>query len=48
MDSKDYDGDGDEDLILGSLAFEVAGDTTLVSKWARGGLPFVILENTLR
>lgn len=46
MDSKDYDQDGDEDLILGSLAFEVPGDTVLVSKWANEGLPFVILENT--
>ena len=45
MDAADYDGDGDDDLILGSLAFEVVPPMGLVEKWAEQGIPYVILEN---
>lgn len=45
MDVRDYDKDGDEDLVLGSLVMEVVPDNGLVEKWTKGGLPFVILEN---
>lgn len=48
MDAKDYDEDGDEDLILGSLAFEVVGKETLVQQWSENALPFVLLENVAR
>lgn len=45
MDAKDKDGDGDIDLILGSLTFEVIPDLGYMDKWIKNGLPFVILEN---
>lgn len=45
MDDGDFDGDGDLDLVLGSLAFEVPGRSHLVQNWIDGGLPFVLLEN---
>ncbi len=46
MDAGDYDGDGDKDIILGSLAFEVIPDNGLVEKWVKDGIPFILLENT--
>ncbi len=46
MDAFDYDFDGDVDLILGSLAFEVVPKLGFVEKWIKGGVPFVVLENT--
>lgn len=46
MDASDYDQDGDLDLILGSLAFEVVPKLGFVDKWMKNGIPFVILENT--
>lgn len=46
MDISDYDKDGDEDLILGSLAFEtVPVQQQLESIWINSGIPFVLLEN---
>ena len=42
---KDFDQDGDIDLLLGSLAFEVVPPMGLVDKWVEKGLPFVLLEN---
>ncbi len=48
MDAGDYDGDGDKDLILGSLAFEVVPPNGLVEKWVKDGIPFIILQNTLK
>ncbi|MDN5216107.1 VCBS repeat-containing protein [Fulvivirgaceae bacterium BMA12] len=49
MDHADWDGDGDEDLVLGALAFEVIPDHLgYVKKWTESGLSFVILENTLK
>ncbi len=48
MDNKDWDSDGDMDLVLGALAFEVIPDSkAYVKKWVEGGLPFIILENKL-
>jgi hypothetical protein len=46
MDSADMDEDGDVDLILGSLAFEVIPKMGLVEEWVKRGVPYVILENT--
>ncbi len=45
MDAADFDGDGDDDIVLGSLAFEVVPPMGLVQKWAEAGIPYVILEN---
>jgi hypothetical protein len=49
MDAGDLDADGDLDLVLGSLAFEVVPDTRgWVEQWKNDGIPFVVLENKLR
>ena len=48
MDGSDYDKDGDIDLVLGSLAFEVVPKLGYVEKWMQGGIPFIILENQTR
>lgn len=48
MDAGDVDGDGDLDLLLGSLAFEVVPDKGEVARWVRDGIPFIVLENTTR
>ena len=49
MDHADWDNDGDEDLVLGALAFEVVPDTKgYVKKWMESGLSFIILENKLQ
>jgi hypothetical protein len=45
MDAGDFDMDGDLDLILGSLAFEVIPDNGLVGRWMEEGIPFIILRN---
>lgn len=47
MDSGDFDNDGDEDLILGSLIMEVPGRSDLVKSWISNGLPYIILRNQL-
>ena len=46
MDASDYDKDGDVDLVLGSLAFEVVPKMGYVEKWIEEGIPFVVLQNT--
>lgn len=48
MDAADKDQDGDMDLVLGALTFEVKPDRGEVQRWMDGGLPFVILENLAR
>ena len=48
MDAADYDKDGDTDLILGSLAFEVIPKLGYVEQWIKDGIPFIILKNNLR
>jgi len=48
MECTDIDRDGDQDLLLGSLAFEVPGREDLVGQWAESGISFVLLENLTR
>lgn len=48
MDAADFDTDGDLDLVLGSMAFEVVPDGGEVDKWVKNGIPFVVLENKAR
>ncbi len=48
MDAGDIDHDGDQDLALGSLAFEVPGKNQLVDSWVKNAIPFIILENLAR
>ncbi|MBC8124921.1 MAG: VCBS repeat-containing protein [Candidatus Kapabacteria bacterium] len=48
MDAGDIDRDGDQDLALGSLAFEVPGKNELVDGWVKDAIPFIILENLTR
>lgn len=48
MDAGDIDQDGDEDLLLGSLAFEVIPRTGILQDWIKDGIPFVVLENNLK
>lgn len=45
LDTADWDGDGDPDLCLGSLAFENREMPALLDDWVREGLPFMLLEN---
>jgi hypothetical protein len=47
MDVGDVDLDGDWDIALGPLTFEVAPDGGEVRRWVENGLPFVLLENTI-
>jgi hypothetical protein len=47
MDVGDLEGDGDLDIALGPLTFEVAPDRGEVQRWVAGKLPFVVLENTV-
>jgi hypothetical protein len=47
MDVGDFEGDGDKDIVIGSLAFETIPDVGLVAKWVKDGVPFVLLKNTL-
>ena len=48
MDSGDLDKDGDLDILLGALTFEVIPDLGLVDQWVEKGIPFVLLENLTR
>ena len=45
MDAADPDADGDLDLLLGAMTFEVPGHPELIEQWKKGGLPFIVLEN---
>jgi hypothetical protein len=48
MDAGDYDQDGDDDIILGSLTMEVPKKPELVAEWVKKGIPFVVFENKLK
>ena len=45
MERGDLDGDGDEDLVLGSLTFEAPQRPQLLDRWVQQGVPLVLLEN---
>ncbi|MEZ5016673.1 MAG: FG-GAP-like repeat-containing protein [Flavipsychrobacter sp.] len=45
MDNGDVDNDGDIDIVLGALAFEVIPANGLVEKWVEKGVPYILLEN---
>ena len=45
MDAADWDGDNDNDLLLGSLTFEVVPKMNYVDTWVRTGIPFIMLKN---
>jgi hypothetical protein len=47
MDAGDMDGDGDLDLLLGSMIFGT-DYTRYFEKWSEGTLPFAWLENTTK
>jgi hypothetical protein len=47
MDVGDLEGDGDLDIALGSLTFEVTPDRGEIDRWLKNKLPFLVLENTL-
>ena len=48
MDAGDMDQDGDVDLILGSLSFEVVPANGMLEQWVKNGVPYVILKNTVK
>jgi hypothetical protein len=48
LDAGDLDQDGDLDLALAPLSFEVVPDRGEMKRWVSEGLPFLILKNTLR
>ena len=41
----DIDGDGDTDLVAGSLSMEPVPDEGRLAGWVRNGLPFIVWEN---
>jgi len=45
MDTGDIDDDGDTDILLGSLAFEVPDRGDLIQGWTKNGLPYILLIN---
>lgn len=48
-DAGDVDGDGDYDIVLGSLLFKInAAPSDLIERWSNHGYHMVLLENTVR
>jgi hypothetical protein len=47
-DAGDYDGDGDTDIVIGSLLFKInAAPDELIDRWVQHGYQMAVLENTL-
>ena len=48
-DAGDVDGDGDYDIVMGSLLFKIsAAPSDLIERWSNHGYHMVLLENTVR
>lgn len=47
MDVKDYDHDGDSDIILGNLGAKPGDDRNLMHKWLNGP-EFIVLKNKFK
>lgn len=45
MESTDIEGDGDLDILLGSMTMETSPATPLTALWAKNKIPFVVLRN---
>ena len=45
MEAGDVDLDGDLDLLLDSLAFEIVPPNPLLQQWVKNGIPFMVLDN---
>ena len=45
MDGQDFDRDGDMDLLVGSLMFEVEDDEYWINYWLAQKVPYLLLEN---
>jgi hypothetical protein len=48
METADYDGDGDTDILLGSLAFPTLIPKDLINQWSYDEISILKLENRLR
>jgi hypothetical protein len=48
MDTHDWDHDGDQDVLLGSLAFEVVPPNGELDNWVKNGLGWMLLENLVK
>ncbi len=48
MSKGDIEQDGDTDLLLGSLAFEIVPPNPLLQQWIAEGIPFVVLKNQMK
>ncbi|MEN8715819.1 MAG: FG-GAP-like repeat-containing protein, partial [Verrucomicrobiales bacterium] len=48
MESGDFDGDGDSDIVLGSHYFEYAVPDSTVEAWRKNPISLMYLENTTR
>ncbi len=47
INAGDYDKDGDEDIILGSMFYPTSPSIGLDAQWHQDGIPFIVLENKL-
>ena len=49
MDVGDYNGDGDSDIVLGSLLFKIsAAPRKMIENWVQNGYQMVVLDNIIK